>query len=138
MHPLQQLVKSKRQVSCTKEAPESFGQVKRNLLKYNYLLSNLITERKIAIKCMASNIGVGAVLLQYTDRSEVFISALSETKRLPKINLEGIYSYQLKSPELNYSVLEKELFGIYKSLNQFSSKINSGDTHYRFLPIIKT
>jgi RNase H-like domain found in reverse transcriptase/Integrase zinc binding domain len=124
MNLLQKKVNNKTKLEVTEDYLNLFERIKRNIYESSIWISNLSLEDDIFLFTDASDVGIGGTLGQ---GKEIDFSSPNGWT-LPE-NVEckivGLFSYQLKTSELNYSVIEKELYAIYKSLRHFEYLINS-------------
>ena len=105
--PLTSLLKADKDFVWGNEQQKAFVQLKERLVQAP-ILSYPDFKSKFYVACDASNVGVGAVLLQKGDRRLMPISFASRV---------------LSPAERNYSVTEKELLAVVWSLKKFRHTI---------------
>lgn len=101
--PLNQLLHKDHKFEWTKECQNAFEQLKNDIIAEPVLICPDFTS-EFEIQCDASNVALGAVLVQYIDGCEKVIAYASRT---------------LSSAERNYTVTELECLAVLFSIEKF-------------------
>ncbi|KAG0438521.1 Retrovirus-related Pol polyprotein from transposon [Dictyocoela muelleri] len=104
LHPIYELLKTKDRKIQFSNADKKLIQQVIEEIKQKPLLNHPDINQNFVLKCDASKHGIGSVLLQ-------------------KAKIIGFYSSKYSPQENNYSIVEKEVLSIIKSLNHFKPLI---------------
>ncbi|KAK4307306.1 hypothetical protein Pmani_020910 [Petrolisthes manimaculis] len=112
--PLTDLVSPKKKFVWTQECQDSFVKV-RALLTNSPILKSPQFNKPFVLQIDASDVGVGAVLLQYSDDDVLHPVCYASTK--------------LKPHQKNYSTIEKECYAMIYAIEKFNVYLNGSSFH---------
>lgn len=104
VYPVTEVLSTKRKFNWTTEAQDSFNQIK-TLLTSAPVLTNPDFNKKFYLHCDASDVGIGAVLVQYDENCD--------EKPI------GFMSKKLSTAQRNYSVTERECLAALEAIKKF-------------------
>lgn len=104
VHPITDVLSTKRKFCWTPEAQVSFEKI-RNLLTTAPVLTNPNFDKKFYVHCDASDFGIGAVLVQTDEKGNERPIAFMSRK--------------LNSAQRNYSVTERECLAAVEAIKKF-------------------
>lgn len=107
--PLTDLVSPKRKFVWTEECQDSFVKI-RALLTNSPILKSPQFSKPFILHIDASDVGVGAVLLQYSDEDVLHPVCYASTK--------------FKPHQKNYSTIEKECYAMLYAIEKFNVYVN--------------